>query len=65
MLKKEFIHQRKEKKIEQIKTSTLKMEQYKVFVLLKDSVESNFVTKKLIKEMIYQMVNILLKIYKV
>ena len=65
MLKKEFIHQRKEKKIEQIKTSTLKMEQYKVFVLLKDSVESNFVTKKLIKEMIYQMVNILLKMYKV
>ena len=65
MLKKEFIHQRKEKKIEQIKTSNLKMEQYKVFVLLKDSVESNFVTKKLIKEMIYQMVNILLKMYKV
>ena len=65
MLKKEFIHQRKEKKIEQIKTSTLKMEQYKVFVLLTDSVESNFVTKKLIKEMIYQMVNILLKMYKV
>ena len=65
MLKKEFIHQRKEKKIEQIKTSALKMEQYKVFVLLKDSVESNFVTKKLIKEMIYQMVNILLKMYKV
>ena len=49
VLKKSVFHQKKRRNIKPIKTSTIKMEHYKISKLLNDSTLSKFVTKKWIK----------------